>query len=74
MEKIEIDADNVDFEKAGEYEAIYQITFDMEALNEWLDENERSSQTRLMKVKDKMLQEAHQYTTYGDVKLAEAEI
>lgn len=39
-----------------------------------LDENERSSQTRLMKVKDKMLQEAHQYTTYGDVKLAEAEI
>lgn len=42
VEKIEIDADNVDFEKAGEYEATYQITFDMEALNEWLDENERS--------------------------------
>lgn len=42
VEKIEIDADNVDFEKAGEYEATYQITFDMEALNDWLDENERS--------------------------------
>lgn len=36
-----------------------------------LDENERSSQTRLMKVKDMMLAQTHQYTTYGDAKLAE---
>ena len=27
-----------------------------------LDENERSSQTRLMKVKDMMLEEAHHYS------------
>ncbi len=36
-----------------------------------LDENERSSQTRLMKVKDMMLAQTHQYTTYGDAKLTE---
>ncbi len=38
-----------------------------------LDENERSSQTRLMKVKDLMLQESHSYTTYGDAKQVELE-
>ncbi len=38
-----------------------------------LDENERSSQTRLMKVKDMMLEQTHKYTSHGDVKILEDE-
>ena len=38
-----------------------------------LDENERSSQIRLMKVKDMMLEEAHHYKDREEVKFAEAE-
>lgn len=38
-----------------------------------LDENERSSQIRLMKVKDMMLEEAHHYKEREEVKFAEAE-
>ena len=35
-----------------------------------LDENERSSQTRLMKVKDMMLENAHHYRERGEEPLA----
>ena len=38
-----------------------------------LDENERSSQTRLMKVKDMMLEDAHHYSNKEDVFAVEVE-
>lgn len=36
-----------------------------------LDENERSAQIRLMKVKDRMLEEAHHYSKNQDITIAE---
>ncbi len=38
-----------------------------------LDEAERSSQTRLMKVKDMMLEDAHHYTEKAEERAEEAE-
>lgn len=47
---------------ALEHVMIPQLETDIKYISMKLDENERSSQIRLMKVKDMMLEEAHHYT------------
>lgn len=42
VKSVTIDASKVDFAKAGEYEATYEITLDKSALDAWLQENDRS--------------------------------
>ena len=48
---------------ALEHVMIPQLLETIQYISMKLDENERSTQVRLMKVKDQMLQEAHGYDT-----------
>ena len=58
---------------ALEHVMIPQLETDIKYISMKLDENERSSQIRLMKVKDMMLEDAHHYTEKAEARAREME-
>ncbi|MBR6397458.1 MAG: V-type ATP synthase subunit D [Lachnospiraceae bacterium] len=58
---------------ALEHVMIPQLETDIKYISMKLDENERSSQIRLMKVKDMMLEDAHHYSEKAEARAREME-
>ena len=58
---------------ALEHVMIPQLETDIKYISMKLDENERSSQIRLMKVKDMMLEDAHHYSEKAEARARERE-
>ncbi len=58
---------------ALEHVMIPQLETDIKYISMKLDENERSSQIRLMKVKDMMLEDAHHYSEKAEARAREKE-
>ena len=58
---------------ALEHVMIPQLETDIKYISMKLDENERSSQIRLMKVKDMMLEDAHNYSEKAEARAREKE-